>query len=168
MSSLGSYFTKISKKENAIEYKNVTNEEITIKRKKIDIEQLWKFILTWLLGGSVSLLPTFMYLWIKPSEGNLLINFFSNKDLFLVITTLTISVILEMFFDSKTRVLKYIITSIGLFLIIFSIYMFTILQFEIGFRQTNHVFRIGLGVLAACIIISSMGYIMISCERGCR
>lgn len=129
---------------------------------KIDIEQLGKYFLTWLVGCTVSLFPTFMLLLSNSDEGKgMIIDFFSNENLFLVTTTLTISVMLEMIFSKESNLWKYGVISIGIILIVVSIYMFSMLQYETEIVNLKiHIF--GLSVFMLCIVDSVFGYYLIS------
>lgn len=133
---------------------------------RIDIEQLGKYFLTWIVGCTVSLFPTFMLLLINSDGGKSIVkDFFSNENLFLVTTTLTISVMLEMIFAKENNLYKYIVISIGIILIVFSIYMFSMLQYETDVVNLKiHIF--GVSVFMSCIVDSVFGYYIISLKGG--
>lgn len=133
----------------------------SLPSKGINIDKLSKLLLTWIVGGTVSLFPTFMQLLISEGKKNLITEFFSNKDLFLVITTLTITAMFETIFDNRGRVAKYIIVSMGIILVVISVYIFTLIQLKIDY---NYFYIIGLILFLLCISISMWGYIFVSKE----
>ncbi len=148
MNFLSEFYKSIDDMEKASENK--------ISNKKVDYSYLLKGLLMWLVGGVVSLMPTVTDIYIHmESKNNFLKEFFSNKDLFLVITTLTISVLLELIFSENSNYLNYIVTSIGIVLTVFSIYIYSLLQSKINIPSISYI---GIIVLICCIIASLIGY----------
>lgn len=90
---------------------------------------------------------------------------FSNKDLFLVITTLMVSALLELIFNDKNGIPKYYVVAIGMTIMVFSIHICSLIQ-----SGTNipNIELIGVGLFLLCVILSSFGYIICSRKRGIK
>lgn len=166
MNFWGDFYGDVTKKENMRSQVSSSNYKYSRSDEgKIDIEQLGKYLLTWIVGCTVSLFPTFMLLLTSSGWGKgLIIDFFSNENLFLVTATLTISVMLELIFAKENNLYKYIVISIGIILIVISIYMFSILQYEFEIKNLN-MYKFGFGVFMSCIVDSVFGYYIISVKE---
>ncbi len=126
------------------------------KKKNIDGEYLVRVSLTWLVGAIVSLIPMIFDIYINSkSICDFVKGFFSNKDLFLVVTTLTISVVLEMAFVVPKSNAKNLVISIAIILIVISIYLCSLLQTDV---DVPYITIIGMGITALCILDSIGGY----------
>ncbi len=134
------------------------------KKDKINIDQLSKLLLTWMVAGIVSLFPTFMQILISEEEKHVIVAFFSNKDLFLVITTLTISVMFETIFDNRSTIVKNVVVSMGILLVVISVHIFTLLQTK---TEYDYFYVIGVLISSLCILNSLWGYVVIS-MKGVR
>lgn len=160
------YFNKLNAQENQIttrQFSNHTNNSDYCKNIQVfDKVQLIKYLLVWIAGAIISLLPTFMYLYVNKypivSLSQIIIYFFKEPDVFLVITTLTISTLFEIVFSNKDSVAKYIVVSISIVLIIFSFYIFALLKHDqpVPFAEFTGILLTGI-----CIIVCSLGYSII-------
>ena len=121
------------------------------------------------MGGVISLMPTFIYIWSDPSwraQSKILEQFFSNKDLFLVITTLTVGAMFEVFCSRKKGIVVYSSVAIGVILMVFSLLVFSLLLFRDHIGDTLHELPyIGGVLLGLCFIYSILGYILV-CWKG--
>lgn len=88
--------------------------------------------------------------------------YFANKDLFLVITTLTVSTLLELIFNGKNSITKYVVVSLEVILIVFSMHIFSLLQYTIDIPYKSHM---GASLLTACIVICIVGYFIVCWKR---
>lgn len=135
------------------------------ENKKIDVDYLTKTFLIWLVGGVVSLMPVFTYIWVNQESDSVVevwLEFFSNKDLFLVITTLTISVLFELMFCEKMGKFHFVLIAIEVILAVFSIHIFSILQYD---KDFPYIQWLGVSILSLCIINSIFGYFIVSCRK---
>lgn len=161
---IGEQFCKnIDYQENLKQKKISFNKQVNNK-KSADANYLVKTFLTWFIGGIISLMPTFtnIYVSLKADDKDMIYilkEFFSNKDLFLVITTLSISAFFEVTFNGKAGIGKNIIISIESLLAIISMHLFSLLQYEVLF---SNIYYFSAGILSICIVASVFGYYIIS------
>lgn len=170
MSYFEDYFTKANQAENAniVIRKNLTPSQDS-KKSYIDIDNLVKIIFSWLMGGAVSLMPTFIYIWSNPlwrEQSKILEQFFSNKDLFLVITTLTAGTMFEVFCSHKKGFVVPIFVTIGIMLMVFSLLIFSLLLFQNNISNRLHELPyIGVILLGVCFLYSIVSYVSV-CWKG--
>ena len=158
----GNYYTKVAENEKAVRTKKMDDQQ-KANVKSLDADNLIKIILAWFVGGIISLMPTFTYI-ITQTETNedILEQFFANKDLFLVITTLTVSTLLELIFNGKNSITKYVVVSLEVILIVFSMHIFSLLQYTIDIPYKSHM---GASLLTTCIVICIVGYFIVCWKR---
>ncbi len=163
------YFTDIQREEDSIK---IFEKNPTINNNKgeyIDTNNLAKITLSWLMGGIVSLMPTFIYIWSDPRWRELtkiLQQFFSNKDLFLVITTLTAGAMFEVFCSHKKGIAVYISVTIGVILMVFSLLIFSLLLFNSKVSaRLEELPYIGVILLGVCFVYSIISYVGV-CWKG--
>lgn len=103
--------------------------------------------------GIISLIPTFTYIYHGYSDiskmENVVKDFFANKDLFLVVTTLTASAMLEFIFSDSDSHFKYFSIAFGIILMVFSIHIFTFLQYEETIPLLSYI---GEFIFGFCVI----------------
>ena len=167
MGFLSDFYANIDKEETSLKNNNYSiNKGILNNNINNDnSEGLIKILLSWIVGGAISLLPTFTFLY-KDSDINnisvMLSQFVSNKDLFLVITTLTTSAMFEVVFSNSNSRVRYFIISFGILLMLSSIHIFTFLQYGNTMPLLPYI---GTTLFALCILNSIVGYYIV-CKRG--
>lgn len=165
------YFADVENDENAISTSKETVIAYNVSKKEyIDIDNLAKIILSWLIGGLVSLMPTYIYIWSEPSlwktPSEIWKLFFTNKDLFLVITTLTAGAMFEIFCSNKKGVAVYSSGAIGVILMVASLLIFSILLFQGDVSSSlKGLHYIGATLMGICFVYSIAGYIGV-CWKG--
>lgn len=163
------FYNKFLREIDEKETKTDTKVEL-IENKELgnDNNNVFKITCSWLVGGIISLMPTFTFILSNYSkfEKKVLTEFFSNKDLFLVITTLTVSALFEYVFSNASyNIIKYLIISLGILLTVLNMHIFTILQYG---HTIPYLPVIGEILLCICIIVSIVGYYAICKKRGDR
>lgn len=165
------YFTDVERGENAIRTSKETFVAYNVSKKEyIDIDNLVKIILSWLIGGIVSLLPTYIYIWsnsqLWETQSEIWGLFFSNKDLFLVITTLTAGAMFEIFCSNKKGIAVYSFGAIGVILMVASLLIFSLLLFKDSISSSLKGLQyIGAVLMGICFVYSIGGYIGV-CLKG--
>lgn len=134
----------------------------------VDLQYLVKALLTWVVGASVSLMPIFTNICMLPEMKNanllcILEKLLLNKDVYLVITTLMISVVLELVFNGKNNCLNYALISIGIILIVYSVLLFSLLQN--GNKIAIFSGHIATVMFCICTVCSLIGYFNMSLKR---
>ena len=165
MSFLSDYYEEVDNREKATKIGKKIDKEYERDSSSRDTENLIKIILTWAVGGIISLIPTFTYIYHGYSDiskmENVVKDFFANKDLFLVVTTLTASAMLEFIFSDSDSHFKYFSIAFGIILMVFSIHIFTFLQYEETIPLLSYI---GEFIFGFCVINSICGYYII-CKR---
>lgn len=165
------YFTDVERGENAIRASKETFVAYNVSKKEyIDIDNLVKIILSWLIGGIVSLLPMYIYIWsnsqLWETQSEIWGLFFSNKDLFLVITTLTAGAMFEIFCSNKKGIAVYSFGAIGVILMVASLLIFSLLLFKDSISSSLKGLQyIGAVLMGICFVYSIGGYIGV-CLKG--
>jgi len=165
------YFTDVERRENAIRASDETFVAYNVSKKEyIDIDNLVKIILSWLIGGIVSLMPTYIYIWSDSSQWNTQSElwglFFTNKDLFLVVTTLTVGAMFEIFCSNKKGIAVYSSGAIGVILMVASLLIFSLLLFQGNeCNSLRGLQYIGATLMGICFVYSIAGYIGV-CWKG--
>ena len=135
---------------------------------KINTTNFARVILVWAVGGVVSLIPSVLYMFCKEDISSisqlqtLFFELFSNKDSFLVFTTLTITAFLELAFAEENRNLKYIISCLEIVMIIMCCSITILLQFGIDIPASSYI---GLFMFFLCIVLSLGGYYLVCKEK---
>lgn len=166
MSFLADFYKSIDNKENLKDDKKVIDYGHNVVSDHKDTENLIKMVLSWIVGGILSLMPTFTFIYHDSDITNMEIvfkNFFANKDLFLVVTTLTATAMFEFIFNDSHSRIRYVTISLGIILMVLSIHIFTLLQYG---KTMPLLAYIGVFLLGACIINSIVGYYIVCARRG--
>lgn len=150
----------INKNENAkINNTSENYSDHTVNnRKSIDIDQLTKLMLFWIVGGIISLMPDIVSIFTKQDINDAIKEFFSNENIFVVSTTLNISVLLEMIFDKKVSNVKYIFLGFLILITVFSVHLSAMLHFNINI---NNIQNFGLYNLIFSAFLSITGYVLV-------
>ncbi len=165
------YFTDVERRENAIRTSDETFVAYNVSKKEyIDMDNLVKIILSWLIGGIVSLMPTYIYIWSDSSlwktQSEIWERFFANKDLFLVVTTLTAGAMFEIFCSNKKGIAVYSSGAIGVILMVASLLIFSLLLFQGDeCNSLKGLQYIGATLMGICFVYSIAGYIGV-CWKG--
>lgn len=160
-------FYKSTAKRETAQVRHTEKDKIRRKDNvdKIDMYKLARYLFTWLVGGVVSLFPVFMEILTgttnqqEKMQMNLLMEFFADKDVFLVAATLTISVLFEIIFDQRVSLIKYGVISIGIILIVTCIHVFTLIQ---NGKSYEYFYLWGMCMCSLCILNNVVGYIFAS------
>lgn len=163
MGVLDDFFNRINNQERKkakFFYKHLKSDK---EKQKTDIDYLFKVLLTWYVGGIISLMPTISNIYIQSKDiSSFMTALFSNKDLFLVITTLIVSALLELIFSDNNGISKYFVVASGIIMTVFSMHVCSLIQSQ---TQVPYIERIGEALFVLCVIISSFGYIICSRKR---
>lgn len=182
MEEMYKYLSNVAQKEiqkNKNNNKDGVEEIERIKKErdrlKPDQGYIYKVVLTWIVGAVISLLPTIAKAYMDSWAGEksqekvfcvkkFIETIFTASDLFLVISTLTISMLLETMFDNKKSNGGYVVVSISIILVVFSIYVCSFIQNNTS--AIPYLAQIGKLTFIVCIANSFIGYILFSLKRG--
>lgn len=133
------------------------------RNKVIDMGRLTRLMLVWMVGAVVSLIPDIMNFFIVPDLSVAFEEIFSKPNIFVVTTTLTVSVLLEMIFDRKNSNTKYVILAFQIILIVFCVHISGALNSGTAIKNVH---KIGFTTLTLCFLVGFLGYVIVCVGKG--
>ncbi len=161
------YFIAIAEHERSTKKGQKKANIATSDNSKGIEDNIIKGFAIWTVGGFVSIFPLFLYSFLKSTSAqnfsSILRDFFSNKDLFLVLSTLLVSAVMEVAFCKNKRTHTVALLCIGIIFLLVNFYFYVIQQFGNSFYALGKYVHCICGfLLISCIVYSIFAFI-VSC-----